>query len=245
MEEGLWEGYEEVEEDETYDRGPITSELEVSDSELWDVEEVLGASPDEALDRFELRHFESSDYEIDAAARPDGDEMVLESVRDIAPETLAHESVHGQMMQPDASNYLPGDNQFEQTIYDEFVARMAEDEIKPLNVKDEALGELKEAHEEYMDVREKYVGEVFTKEFDSLYQDVLDLERTNDKEIHQEMDKMWRPYQKLREQVLAAEAAKRYKEEKEVEINRFVKPDENLYQQTVDYIKQVEIDVLT
>jgi hypothetical protein len=246
MSAGPWNSYEDNKEEfeSMSSRGQVTSELEITDSQLSEVEKALGFSVDEALDEFSLKFFESSRYETDAAVRPDGGKMVLESIRDISPGVLAHESVHGRMMQPDASNYLPGDNQFEQTIYDEFVARMAEDEIKPLNVTDKALGELKDAHEQYIDTREKYVGEIFSEEFDSLYQDVLDLERTDDQDIHEEMDRMWRPYQKLREQVLAAEAAKRYKEENEVVIEEFVKPDENLYQETMAYIQQVEQDVI-
>lgn len=248
MEKGLWESKEDKDRDfeSMNSRGVVASELEITDSELSEVEETLGFSVDEAFDNFRKRRFDSGQYETEAAAKPEGNQMVLESIRDISPEVLAHESVHGKMMQPDARNYLPGNNQFEQTIYDEFVARMTEDEIKPLNVTTEALEELKDAHGEYMHAREQYTGEVFTEQFDSLYQDVLNLERTDDEDVHQEMDELWRPYQMLREQVLASEAAKRYKEQNdELDINEFVKPDESLYHDTVGYIQQVEQDVLS
>jgi hypothetical protein len=240
MKEGLWEDYDSEEEDEPYERGRITSKLELSDSDLWEVKEVLGASPDEVFDRFEGRDLEGSGYEADAAAKPKGGEMVLQGDRDISTEALAHESVHGAMMQPDASNNLFGDNQFENTLYDEFVARMAEAEIKELQVPERAIEDLRDAHSEYLQTREKYAGDVFSEEFDSLYEDVMALERTDDKEVNQEMDAVWRPYQDLREQVLAAKAAEEYKEENEVEIQEFIKPDTKLYEKTVEYIRQTE-----
>lgn len=224
-------------------RGEVTSELEITDSGLEEVEEALGFSPDEAFDRFDEKNFESSDYETEAAVRPDGEEMVLEGQRNISPRSLAHESVHGVMMQPDACNYLPGNNQFENTLYDEFVARMAEDEIRSLEVAEEALQELKDAHENYMEAREQYVGDVFSEEFDSLYEDVLDLERIDNTEVQKQMDELWRPYQGLREQVLAAKAAKEYRQENDVDIRDFVKPDRKLYEDAMGYIKQVETEI--
>lgn len=242
MDGEVWDNPEE-QRVESLDRGPISSELEVSDSDLEEVEEILGFSVDEAFDRFEEASFETSRYQTRAAANPEGDEMVLKAVRDVSPHVLAHESVHGMMMQPEAENYLPGENQFENRLYDEFVARLAESEIRELSVDEGNLDDLRRSRAEYFDVREQYAGEELTEEFESLYDDLKQTDETTNEQVQREIDGKAFPYQEERERVLAAEAAKRYSEEKEFDLQEFIKPDEKTYREAVWYIGEVEQDV--
>lgn len=228
---------------ESFDRGPITSELEASDREIEEVEEVLGFSVDEAFDRFDEADYQSSRYQTRAAANPEGDEMVLKAVRDVSPHVLAHESVHGMMMQPDAENYLPGENDLDQRIYDEFVARLAESELEDLSVDEGNLDDLRTARHDYLELREEYAGEGLSEEFESLYDDLKQTDETVDKELQRSIDEKLFKYQELRERVLAAEAASRYRKEKGFDLQEFIKPDEKTYRETVQYIREVEKDV--
>lgn len=50
MDEGLWDNYKEGGEYELYDRGSITSELELNDSEFREIEDELDFSVDEVFD---------------------------------------------------------------------------------------------------------------------------------------------------------------------------------------------------
>jgi hypothetical protein len=245
MGSGAWYEYDrEAKDIVSPDRGPVTSELEISDRDLDEVEDALGFTPDEAFDRFdEVDEFSGSEYETVAAARPEGEEVILESVRDVSPHVLAHESVHGMMMQPDVENHLPGDNGFENRVYDEFVARLAEDEVRHLSVSEGMLDDLREARTEYLQTRQEYSGEQLSEEFKSLWEDLEQTDHTLDCQVQKDIDEKLFRYQELREQVLAAEAAKRYREENDPEIRNYIKTDENLYTETVQYIKQVEQDV--
>ncbi|MFB6174605.1 MAG: hypothetical protein ABEJ87_01350 [Candidatus Nanohalobium sp.] len=238
-----WENYETKDSQEFRSRGLVTSELETPDKGLEKVEEVLGFSPDEAFDSFKQESFTGEDYQTRAAAEPEGDKVVLKGFRDMSPHVLAHESVHGQMMQPDGENYLPGENQFENRIYDEFVARLAENEISDLRIDEGMKDDFREARAEYLATRKKYKGEQLSRQFKSLWNDLEQTDRTTDEKIQKEIDQALFPYQELREQVLAAEAAKRYSKEHQYNIKELLKPDEKLYSQTVEYIKQVENDV--
>lgn len=242
---GVWENYEkEQEAAEPMERGSVTSELESRDRDLREVEEALGFTPDEAFDRFEeVDDFGASEYETRAAARAEEEDVVLEAVRDVSPHVLAHESVHGRMMQPDGENHLPGENGFENRIYDEFVARMAEDEVRDISVSPGKLDDLREARADYFQVREQYSGEQLSEEFESLWDDLEQTDHTTDHQVQKDIDEKLFRYQELREQVLAAEAASRYREDKDPEIEEYIKPNEKLYTETVEYIRQVEKDV--
>ncbi len=227
------------------DRGDITSQLYISDEELGAINDVLGTEVDEAFDVFEEKEFASSEYQTEAAVLSNGGNIRLEGSRDMPPETLVHESVHGLMMEDDGSYDLPGENHFQHRLYDEFVARMAEDEISEIDVPRRTLNDLREAHDDYMATREKYSGGILTEEFQSLYDDALQTDHTTDHEAQRDIDARMQEYRGLREQVLAAEAAKRYKQETgDVDVREFIKPDENLYHSSIEYIQQVEDEVV-
>lgn len=226
------------------DRGEITSQLYISDENLDEVEEVLGEEVDEAFDIFEKSTFESTMYQTEAAVRSQGDEVILEGSLDMNPETLVHESVHGLMMEENGSYDLPGEDHFQHRLYDEFVARMAEDEIVEIEVPDETLADLKEAHDEYMATRDRYAGNILSREFESLYDDALQTDHTTDHEVQRDIDSKMQKYRGLREQVLAAEAAKRYKDDNDIDVKKFIEPDENLYHRSVEYVEQVEENIM-
>lgn len=246
--EDVWEEYEkeELQEIEGSNRGEISSELYVTGTELDEIEEILGSSVDEAFDEYQETEFESSSkYQTMGRTGKKGSKVVLEASRDISTSTLIHESVHGLMLQPDARLNLPGNNFAEQDMYDEFVARLAQNEIEPFEVSEKQLEDLKNLQENYMAIREKYAGDQLTEEFTSLDKDIRAIDQMTDTAAQKELYRAREPYQMIREQVLAAEAAKRYKEEKEnIDISEFINPDEKLYTDTVEYIRQVENDVL-
>lgn len=238
MDEGLWENYEEDEEDEPYDRGQITSELELSDSELWEVEEILSAPPDEAFDRY--RDGQESPRVGNGTRGTTGTEngeVVLESFRDISVDTLAHESVHGLMRQPDASLDLPGDNYFDHEVYEETVAILAESEISEEENSIKDLQKLKEEKENYLAIRDS--EPVLPENFSSLYGDTKAMDDVLDEKVEHIKDQR-DLYQSMRSTVLAREAANEYRSENDVDIEKLVKPDRQQYNEVMDYVERIE-----
>lgn len=231
MSEGLWENYEE-EGEEHYDRGPITSELELSDSELWEVEEILGASPDEAFD--EYRNPLDTGLETGSThggTDTEGETVYLEAFRDISQATLAHESVHGLMSQPDGTVNLPGDDPWNNKLYEEFVARKAELEFKNSEIESEDLRKLARSQRIYENAKEEKGIETSAE---GLNQEVREIA---DEDVLDAADQ----YKKKRDTLLAEEAADRHTE---YELKDLIDPDRETYNETLDYLKNIEEKII-
>lgn len=238
MQESLWENYIDDRDEEYYDRGPITSELELSDSELGEVEEILGASPDEAFDRY--RDGQESPRVGNGTKGTTGtenSEVVLESFRDISADTLVHESVHGLLRQPDAQQDLPDSNYFDHEVYEETVAILAESEISLEENSIEDLQRLKEERENYLSVRES--EPVLPEEFTSLYEDTEAMDNVLDEKVEHIKDQR-DLYQSMRSTILAREAANEYRNENDVDIENLVKPGEQQHNEVMGYIERIE-----
>lgn len=239
MSAGPWGNYEN---DETlqppYDRGQITSELELDDSELREMEQILGHRPDEAFDRY--RDGERSPRIGNGTRGTTGTEngeVVLESFRDITADTLAHESVHGFLRQPDAELDLPGEDYFDHEVYEETVAILAESEILPEENSVEDLQKLKEERENYLSIRES--EPVLPENFSSLYEDTEVMDDVLDEKVGHIKDQR-DLYQSMRSTVLARESANEYRSENSVEIEKLVKPDEQQYNEVMNYVEKIE-----
>lgn len=238
MQDGLWDDYEDEEQKHTYDRGPVTSELEISDSKLREVEEVLSASPDDAFDRYrDGKESPRVGNGIRGTTGTENGEVVLESFRDISAATLAHESVHGFLRQPDQNSVLPGDDYFEHELYEETVAILAESEINSQKNCTKDLRDLKKQREKYLKMREK--EDVITDDFESLYDDTLAMDNVLDEEVLDLKDQR-DAYQVQRKTVLAREAANHIRTRSEVEIESLVNPDEQQYDRVMSYLTNIE-----
>lgn len=232
MEEGLWEDYEDDEENEPYDRGPITSELELPDTELREVEEILDSSPDDAFNE----HRDPEETEIESGSThggtdTEGETVYLDAFRDISQATLAHESVHGLMNQPDGSVNLPGDDPWDALLYEEFVARKAELEFKDSEVESEDLRTLARSKRIYENAKEEKGIETNAEGLNNEVREIVD------EEVLDAADQ----YKQKRDTLLAEEAADRHTE---YELKDLIDPDIETYNETLDYIKNVEQQII-
>lgn len=243
MEDGLWENYEDEEEHEPYDRGPITSELELSDSELWEVEADLGFSIDKVFDRYvEGNESDLVGGNTHAAAGTEGGEVVLEAFRDAPASSLAHESVHGILEQDAINASLPGDNPWDQTLYEEFVARKAESRFEEPDAAELELRALTKSRKAYEEAREEY-EDFFPDEKTDLNQEISHVEAIENPEINEEVYNKAMRYKQNRDSVLASEAARRH--EKDMDLNQLIDPEMETYRNTLQHIKNVDDQIFS
>lgn len=238
--EGLWNDYEEKNEefDKPYDRGPITSELEVSDKGLEKIEKELGFSIDDAFDTY--KDGQNSDIvggTTHAAAGTENGKVVLEAFRDAPLSSLAHESVHGMIEHPDTEPELPDSDPWDQTLYEEFVARKAESVFEDIEVSELELRGLSSSRKAYEQAREEYKDFLPDEELD-LNQQIKHIEAIEDPEINEELYTKADAYRDNRNTVLASEAARRYQEE--TDISELINPDRKTYQDALEHIKNVD-----
>ncbi|MFB6203086.1 MAG: hypothetical protein ABEK01_01195 [Candidatus Nanohaloarchaea archaeon] len=219
----------------------ITEALDFTESGLESIERELGYGRGEflgeAFDRVERTEFErgAGSWTSAAVQMRDGDVTLLYE-HDITRETMAHEGVHGKMKQPDGEVDLPGDDLYEQSVYEEFVARIAENLVGTDNVYEEEIERLREDREDYFEKREEAdrLGD-----FTGLYGDLVEIEAMDG----EEGDKLYgaiESYQERRENVLAGVAADRYTDRHSVDVKEFIDPDEEVYREAVDFIEEVE-----
>lgn len=242
MSAGPWENYGDEENMEPpYPRGPITSELEMEDSDLREIEDELGFSVDEVFDRYV--EGEKSDHvggNTHAAAGTDSGEVVLEAFRDAPASSIAHESVHGILEQETIDAELPDSEPWDQTLYEEFVARKAESRFEEIQVGELELQELAGSRKVYEEAREEN-SEYFTGEKRDLNQEISNVEAIEDQEVNEELYNKALRYKNNRDSVLAMEAARRHDED--TDITELIDPDEETYMETLQYIKNVDDQV--
>lgn len=244
MSAGVWDSYEKNREEvESRDRGPVTSELETSDTGLREIEQALGFSVEDAFDSY--RSGEESDTVgggTHAAAGTENGEVVLEAFRDAPLSSLAHESVHGIIRQPDTDAGLPDSEAWDQTVYEEFVARKAESQFEDLDVSEAELRKLSDSRKAYEEARDEY-SEFFPDEKLDLNQEIGYVEAIEDQEINDELYQKADTYREDRNSVLAKEAARRHDED--IEVSELVNPDPETYQETLQHIKNVDDKVFS
>jgi len=239
MNVGIWENYdrEEQEFEQKTERGPVTSELEASDRGLREIERELGFSLDEAFDRY-VRGENSNTVGggTHAAAGTENGEVVLEAFRDAPLSSLAHESVHGILMQSDSDAELPDGDPWDQILYEEFVARKAESKFEELNTTELELRELADSRKAYEEARQRY-EEFLPDEKLDLNQEIGYLEAIEDNEVRDDLCGKADDYRDNRNSVLAKEAAKKYKGDKNLQ--DLIDPDAETYREALKHIKNV------
>lgn len=242
MSPGPWESYEEnTKEVESMEEGPVTSELEVSQKGLKEIEKVLGFSIDEAFDMY--RTGEESDIvggNTHAAAGTEEGEVVLEAYRDAPLSSLAHEAVHGMMRQPGGRTCLPGEEPWDQTLYEEFISRKAESGFEDIETSEFELRALVDSRKVYEEAWEEY-NELLPDEELDLNQEVAHIEAIDDPDINEELYRKAKAYRDNRNSILASEAARRY--DGDEDIKNLVDPDEETYRDTLEHIKNVEDEI--
>jgi len=214
-----------------YERGSVTSDLEISDSKLSRIEEKLGFSPDEAFDEYREPEEGFNHKDSHGATGTEGQTVYLEGFRDIPQSTLAHESVHGMMNQPEGSVELPGKDPWDAILYEEFVAKKAELEFKESEINEQQLRKLTKAQQIYENVKDEQNVSVEPKGLNYEVGEIADekiLDAANN-------------YKRKRQTILAEEAADRHKE---YDLGELIDPDRETYMQTVEYIKNVETQIL-
>lgn len=242
MSSGSWNDYEENKQEiESMGEGSVRSELELSDSDIEELEKGLGFSLDEAFDTY--RSGMESDLvggNTHAAAGTEDGEVVLEAFRDAPLSSLAHEAVHGMICQPSGETDLPGEEPWDQTLYEEFVARKAESMFESIEVSELELRELADSRKAYEDARAEYEEFLPEEEID-LNREIAHIEAIEDPDINEELYGKAKAYCDNRNSVLASEAARRYDGDKEIE--DLIDPDEETYRETLEHIKNIEDEI--
>lgn len=239
MSTGSWGSYKKNNKDiESRDRGPVTSELETSSTGLREIEQVIGFSVEETFDTY--RSGEKSEVvggETHATAGTENGEVILEAFRDAPLSSLAHETVHGLIRQEDIEAELPEGEPWDQTLYEEFVARKAESNFEELHVSERELEELTHSRKAYEQARKEYT-DFFPDEKLDLNEEIAYVEAVEDPEIKEELCKKADSYKDNRNSVLVKEAARRYNED--IEISKLINPDRQTYEETLEHIKKVD-----
>ena len=227
-------------------RDVILEEMEFSDPELNRIEEEMGLSLNDTFD--DVRQLDMPEGHGDTGmvgiTRTEGEDVVLRYAGNFSEGDLAHEAVHGKMKQPDGTlEDLPG-NKVENRLYSEFAARVAERKFSTLKTDTGEVAALHHAKTRYMNSRKKLEGEVLDEEFDSLYDDHVQARDMRDSSLKKEFFDRFEIYRQAREDVLAKETAESYASERDVDMKELVTPDKELFNQTIEYIRDVEENIL-
>lgn len=237
----------------------VKETLEFSDTQLSEVEDVLGLNIDGVF--HEIREVKDSEAEpgevfekIDWAwGKP---KRVLEFTSNPSKGDLAYLAVMGHMKRLDfqgGGDMFPVMDQFALSRYSEFVANLARNEFEELEVTTNERYDLLDAKREYFQKRGEADIHGFPKN------DVLDIvnqpefdktklaveydiagETVKDEDFRREFRGSIKELQDQRAKVASKLAAKRYAETEEYDVSEFIMPDMQLYQETMDLFKVVE-----
>ena len=227
----------------------ILENTQVEKEGFKELDDVLGFSPRDSFDFSERTDLgvSESEYAISetrGTTKAKGREIGLYYDENLTLPELAHESVHGNMLQPNGKpDSFPSDNVLNQRLYGEFVARLAEGMVGDLETGNEELHMLYRSKQRYQIKREEYAGEELDEELDSLYDDFQDI-REMEKEKHEDIRPRFEEYRKTRETVLAKDAAEQYLKENDVDLNKYLNPSFELYEECIEFIKESEKTVL-
>ncbi|MFB6143856.1 MAG: hypothetical protein ABEJ98_00960 [Candidatus Nanohaloarchaea archaeon] len=227
----------------------ILEDSGIGEQEFSRINDTLGFSARDSFDSARSAELgqevnQGSVSDTRATTRVVEGEVELLYSSDLRPAELAHEAVHGQMLQPNARmDGIPSDNPINQRLYGEFVARLAEGMVEPLETGNEELHALYRAKQRYLSEREKYAGEELDEELESLYRDFQQMgavAREESRELHERFDR----YRSAREEILAKDAAEQYLEENDVELSEYMNPSYSTYSNALEFIKNSEETIL-
>ncbi|MFB6204153.1 MAG: hypothetical protein ABEJ75_00745 [Candidatus Nanohaloarchaea archaeon] len=210
-----------------------------------EVERETDLRVEEAFDEFRQEEFppELSENVVDrgrAKTVADNNTVRLEYSGDLTAWELAHDTVHGQMLQSGGpGEILPGDNLFDMKLYGEFAANLAEVEVRDPGPDPGSVMSLVPIRSHYMDRRREAVDNGFETR-GSLYDEFL----AADAEGREEFREAILDYQDIRENVVAQQAAREYARENDYELEDYLEPDRQLFHDTVDYVKNFEGELI-
>ncbi|MFB6207960.1 MAG: hypothetical protein ABEJ69_01275 [Candidatus Nanohaloarchaea archaeon] len=209
-----------------------------------EVERETGLSVEEAFDEFDQRDFsaETRGNTLESTrARTFLDDGVvsLEYMGDLTARELAHETVHGEMLQAgDLGERLPGDDLFDMKLYGEFAANLAEVEVDDPGPDFGGIMALISTRSAYKEAREDAAGQGLTS--GGLFQEYLEAREKGMQQFREAILE----YQDVRENVVAQQAAREYARENDYDLENYLEPDEQLFHDTVDYVKNFEQELL-
>ncbi len=225
--------------------------LTEEDEEL--VEDAIGITPSEVIDRVEPGAIDE-EVEVDEVTGTKDTsknkvdliegEKVLMTAGEMAPEDLAHETVHAEMIDYENEGIdLYGEDLLDQRLYAEFAAHTAQDIVGDVSVGGGEKMNYTFNRARFNEVREK-AEEYGLPEDQSLYNQLLSADEIEHDRVREEFKKALDNYRDAREQTLAAYAASQYWEENDVDIQEIINPDRETYNEIVDYIKDSEEELL-
>lgn len=214
---------------------------------IEEVEETTGLDVLNAFDEFRQNRFEDhAEGRTMNSARArtfyeDG-RVGLEYSGDLTARELAHETVHGHMLHGGRlDERLPGENRFEMRLYSEFAANLAGNLVDDLGPDISGIMAFIDARSSYREVKEEVLGQEM--DADDLYEEFLQVQKMegSDREV---MRDAILQYQGAREDVVAAQAAREYAKDHDYDLEEYLEPGEELYHETVEYVKNFEQEIL-
>lgn len=138
---------------------------------------------------------------------------------------------------------LFGEDKFDWRLYADFAAYMAQDMVGSVDIGGGDKIEYFVSRKAYIDAQEEAV-ESGLPDVDSLYQEFLEVDQIEDERVKQGFLERLHDYRDSREQTLAAYAAKNFRDEEDVGLQEIINPDQQTYDEVIQYIKQSEKGLL-
>lgn len=219
----------------------IESSTPLSIDEIEEVEDLTGLNVDHTFDRVVNEPLEE---DAEAKTELQSGRITLKYEDELLQSTFAHEAAHAEMMYPDGDINLPGENPLDQRIYSEFVARLSESLIEPVEISSDQKMRYQRSKSAYREGI-KVAEENGLPELDSMHEQWRQMDCIENDSMQEMLEQQFWEYQTNREQILAGYAASSYMEENQVDdVRSFINPDENMYREVIEYMDGKEDELL-